>query len=65
MLSMKWKEDRENDLVSLWQETGKRGRARRYGKRKSDRSMCGCRKHGELDWTGQHIGMRTGNKDAS
>ena len=35
MLSMKWKEDRENHLVSLWQETGKRGRARRDGKRKS------------------------------
>lgn len=35
MLSMKWKEDREHHLVSLWQETGKRGRARRDSKRKS------------------------------
>ena len=35
MLSMKWKEDRENHLVSLWQETGKRERARRDSKRKS------------------------------
>jgi hypothetical protein len=35
MLSMKWKQDRENHLVSLWQETGKRGRASRDSKRKS------------------------------
>lgn len=35
MLSMKWKDDRENHPVYLWQETGDRGRARRDGKRKS------------------------------
>lgn len=35
MLSMKWKEHRENHLVSLWQETVERGRARRDGNRKS------------------------------
>lgn len=35
MLSIKWKDDRENHLVYLWQETGDRGRARRAGKRKS------------------------------
>ncbi len=36
MLSMKWKEDRENHLVSLWQEAGKRGHARHDSNRKSE-----------------------------
>jgi hypothetical protein len=35
MLSMKWKKDKENHLVSVWQETGQRGRARRDGKLES------------------------------
>jgi hypothetical protein len=34
MLSMKWKENKENHLVAVWQETRERGRVRRDGKRK-------------------------------